>query len=126
MTFDDLVKFLRGNWPAIVATAIIVTPVLWVILRYLFKQQIEVLRTHNEALKQKIELLERPGERTSSSGADRRDDITELIGEWTRLIYETKTRHRRAMENDHPSWPGESLPLVERENDLYTRILGKL
>src|SRR5262245_44016846 len=123
MNFDDLVNFLRGNWAAIAATIVIVSPVLWAILNYFFKHRIESLRTQNEMLKQKIDLLEKNKEAARISGAPHHEGVIDMIGEWTRMVYEIRSRYRSAMNNGEP-WPGASRQLVERENDLYTRILG--
>ncbi len=59
MDFEKLVTFLRDNWPTIIATVVIVTPVLWLILHFLFKQQLESLNKQNELLRHENDALTR-------------------------------------------------------------------
>ena len=126
MGFEELVKFLRDNWPTIIATAVIVTPVLWLILHFLFKDRLELLKGQNEALRQQNDALSRQREQLLRSGVPaNREDLIDTIAEWTRIVYEIKSRSRRAMDKKEP-WPGASRPLVERENTLYTKILAGL
>jgi len=59
MDFEALVKYLRDNWAAILATVIIVTPILWWILHYIFKSRLDVLKQERDTRRRQLEGLER-------------------------------------------------------------------
>lgn len=50
MEFKELVPFIRDYWPMIIATGVVITPVLWFVIHYLHKRQLETLRGDYEAL----------------------------------------------------------------------------
>jgi hypothetical protein len=53
MNFEELVKFLRDNWPALIAIIIIVTPVVWIILHFLYNHRFNILKDEIDALRRK-------------------------------------------------------------------------
>ena len=133
MNFGELTTFIRESWATIAAAAIVIVPVLWLILHFLFKHRIELLEAQKDALKQeneslvqRIKALESEQHQGHARGSpDASESTSDMIGEWTRISYEIKKRWQHAMLNNLP-WPGDSLALVERENTLYTRILARL
>ena len=50
MDYDKIVEFLAKQWPSIVAMVIIITPVVWLILHFLYKHRLEGLREDRERL----------------------------------------------------------------------------
>ena len=64
-------------------------------------------------------------QRTAGKSNRAHDDLIDLLAEWTGVIYEVKVKARRAEQNN-TLWPGDEMPLVLREDNLYTRILGRL
>lgn len=140
MNVGELTIFIAEHWATIAATVVVVTPILWVMLHFLFRHRIELLKAQEEALKQQNDSLKQQNDalrqqldtlksqhqpEPAAARAGASQDTAEMIGEWTRLIYEVKSRYQHAMQNQLP-WPGDSLPLVERENALYSKILGRL
>lgn len=59
--------------------------------------------------------------------ADNRDHdaIASKLSEWTRLVYDVKTKWRKAMDEGLP-WPGANENLVDKENSLYSELLASL
>ncbi|WP_444678264.1 hypothetical protein [Halomonas sp. E19] len=140
MNVGELTAFIAEHWATIVATVVVVAPILWVMLHFLFRHRIELFKAQEEALKQQNDSLKQENnalrqqldamksqhlQAPMPARASANHDTAELIGEWTRLIYEVKSRYQTAMQNQLP-WPGDSLPLVERENALYSKILSRL
>ncbi len=133
MNFGELTAFIGEHWATIVATVVVVTPIVWLILHFLFRHRIELLKAQQETLKQQNDALRQqvdamksqPRQEPAPARPGANQDTAELIGEWTRLNYEVKARYQNAMQNQLP-WPGDSLPLVERENALYSKILSRL
>lgn len=133
MNFGEITNLIRENWATIAAATVIVTPILWLILHFLFKHRIELLEAQKDALKQQNDSLDQRIKTLESdmpqgftrNSPDTNEGTVDMICEWTRIAYEVTSRWQRAMQNKLP-WPGDSLALVERENTLYTKILARL
>ena len=92
------------------------------------KQKIDVLVNENKAMA--ADLVDRNQiiesfQRNNPSSQSKEIEISVRIADWTRLAFEVQSKYRTAMIDKKP-WPGVSAPLVERENELYTRILAGL
>lgn len=62
MDFEALVKFLGENWATILATGIILTPVLWVILHFLFRHRLDTLKEQIDSLREQLAQLKEQNE----------------------------------------------------------------
>ncbi|MEX2410820.1 MAG: tetratricopeptide repeat protein [Candidatus Paceibacterota bacterium] len=50
MNFDETVTFIQGNWAVILAAIVIIAPICWFIINYLYKNRIEELNAKNDKL----------------------------------------------------------------------------
>jgi len=55
MTFQDLQQFFKGNWPVVLGVLVVVTPVVWAVLHFLFKNRMDELKAANNQLRLTIQ-----------------------------------------------------------------------
>jgi len=88
--FSDIVTFIKDNWAVIVAVILVVSPICWTILHFLFKNRLEELNAKNENLQLQLD--------TNESSIDIDDEKKEkngISGEKIETSEESKKADKR-------------------------------
>lgn len=69
MRFDELVKLLRDNWAVFLASAVVIVPIAWTILYFLFSHRLETLKEDKSSLEGHVGRLRQQVDELRAAGA---------------------------------------------------------